>query len=152
MLKNFFRIYINLGNRGLIIFLLWKWIKYIFALKRCLEFGVLLWNQLELVYSLCKKIGGRPLGATFLNFFLLFILGKNALNQNYVEFDWSIGHALLFFFWMNKKCTVDHVHSPNTPLKTHIYIYIYFEHKTFFSPNLMIIITGTFRNTSNYMK
>ena len=33
-----------------------------------------------------------------------------------------------------------------------IYISIYFGHKTLFSPNLMIIITGTFRNTANYMK
>ena len=32
------------------------------------------------------------------------------------------------------------------------YVSMYLGHKTLFSTNLMIIITGTFRNTSNYMK
>ena len=81
--------------------------------------------------------------------FLLFILGKNVLNQNDIEFDFSIGHVLVlfpFFFLNNKQklyggiCT-----SPRTPQNS--YISIYFGHKTLFSANLMIIITGTFRNT-----
>ena len=33
-----------------------------------------------------------------------------------------------------------------------IYIFKYIGHETLFSPNLMIIIMRTFRNTSNYMK
>ena len=64
-----------LGKRIWILFLLWKWIKYtfvLFVLKRCLELGVLLWNQLELLYSLRNKIGAGP---PFIKF-LLFILGN----------------------------------------------------------------------------
>ena len=38
---------------------------------------------------------------------------------------------------------------PCTPRNS--YISIYFGHKTLFSPNVMIINMGTFRNTSNYM-
>ena len=54
------------------------------------------------------------------------------------------------FFWiMNKKCRVNHV-CPPPP--RNLYISIYFSHKRLFSPNPMIIITGSFRNTSNYMK
>ena len=52
----------------LIIFLLCKWIKYIFVLfvlKRCLKLGILLWNELELLYSLCQEIVARPPGAPF---------------------------------------------------------------------------------------
>ena len=79
---------------------------------------------------------------------------KKKLNQNDVEFDFSIGHTLVlfrFFLIINKKCTLEYVHPPP---RTHqnSYISIYFGHKTLFSANLMIIITGTFRNTSNYMK
>ena len=36
------------------------------------------------------------LGPLFLPF-LLFILGKKCLNQNDVEFDFSIGHVLILF-------------------------------------------------------
>ena len=61
-----------LGKHILIIFFLWKWIKFIFVLfvltnclKRCLELGVLLWNRLELLYSLRREIGAGPPGAPF---------------------------------------------------------------------------------------
>ena len=58
-----------LGKLILIIFLLWRRIKYIFVLfilKRCLELGVLLWNLLGLLYSLHKEIGaGSSSGAPF---------------------------------------------------------------------------------------
>ena len=47
-------------------------------------------------YSLRKEIGAGPLGTLFTKF-LLFILGKNFLNQNDVEFDISIGMPLYFF-------------------------------------------------------
>ena len=139
----------TLGKCILIIFLLWKWVKYIFVLKRCLELGVLLWNQLKLLYSIRKEIGvGAPWGPLFLKF-LLFIRGKKILNQNNVKFDFSIGHALVLFqfFWIiNKKCTVEYVPPQNS------YILIYFGHKTLFSPNLLIIFSLYFRNTSNYSK
>ena len=77
----------------LILFLLWKWSKYIFLLKRCLELGVLIWNQLELLYSLRKEIGARP------PFCKIFIIHprKKFLHQNDIEFHLSIGHALLLF-------------------------------------------------------
>ena len=99
-----------------------------------------------------------PPGFSLFVIFLLFIQGKNFLHQNDVEFDLSIGHALVLFPFfvliINKKCTVDHVRPPY-PLPIppqNSYISIYFGHKTLFSPNLMIIIMGTCRNTSNYMK
>ena len=86
--------------------------------------------------------------------FLLFILQNFLLNQNDVEFDLNIGHALVlfqFFRIINKKCTVEFVHPPSRTLRN-LYILIYFRHKTLFSPNLMIIIFGYFRNTSNCSK
>ena len=86
--------------------------------------------------------------------FLLFTLGKNLLNQNDVEFDFSIGHALLLFsfFWIiNKKRSSCPCTSPPYPTRNS-YISIYFGYKTLFSPNTMIIILGSFRKTSNYMK
>ena len=52
-----------LGKLIWMLFLLWKWIKYtflLFVLKSCLELGVLLWNQLELLYSLRKEIVAGP--------------------------------------------------------------------------------------------
>ena len=53
-------------------------------------------------------------------FFLLFILGKQFLNQIDVEFDFSIGHAIvpffvMFFLIIIKQCTVDHVCPPVLP-------------------------------------
>ena len=63
----------------------------------CQELEVLLWYQSELLYSLSKKMGARPPGATFSYIFLLFIRGINFRNQNDVEFDFSIGHALVLF-------------------------------------------------------
>ena len=48
------------------------------------------------LYSLRKEIGTGPFGPLFVKF-LLFILGKKNLNQNDVEFDFSIGHALVLF-------------------------------------------------------
>ena len=102
-----------------IIFLLWKWIKYIFVLKRCLELGVLLWNQLELLYSISKGIGAGPQRQPF----------PKILNQNDVEFDFSIGHALVLFpfFWIiNKKIYGGICTPPHTPQNS--YISIYFGH------------------------
>ena len=81
------------------------------------------------------------------------MLGIFFLNQNDVEFEINIDHApllFLFFLIINKNYTVDHVH-PSCTLQN-LYILIYFGHKTLCSPNLMIIIMGTFRNISNYMK
>ena len=60
----------------------------------------------NLLYSLCKRSV-----ALFLTC-LLFILGNFFKNQNDVEFDFSIGHALVLFPFLliiNKKCKVDHV-------------------------------------------
>ena len=87
----------------------------------------------------------------FHKIFIIHSMKKNY--QNDVEFDLSIGHALVlfqFFLIINKKCTVDYVCPPHTPRNS--YISIYFGHKTLFLTNLKIIITGPFRNTSNYMK
>ena len=92
------------------------------------------------------------LGPPFHNFFIIHPR-KKVLNQNDVEFHFSKGHALVlfcFFLIINKQCTVDRVRPPHTPQNS--YISIYFGHKTLFSPNPMIIISGSFRNTSNYMK
>ena len=108
-----------------ILFFLWKWIKYtfvLFVLKICLELGVLQWNQLELLYTLRKKIGAGPPVHNF------FIIHPRIffLNQN-VEFDLSIGHALVLFpifGIINKKCTVDHVRPSPSPPKF-IYINIF---------------------------
>ena len=50
-------------------------------------------------------VSGAPLGPLFVKF-VLFILGKIVLNENNVEFDFSIGHALVlfpFFLIINKK-------------------------------------------------
>ena len=52
--------------------------------------------------------------AIFVNF-LLFILEIFFKNQNDVEFDLSIGHALVVFPFLsiiNKKCKVNHVTNP----------------------------------------
>ena len=97
-------------GKCILIYLLRKLIKYIFVLTICLELGVLLWNQLELLYSLRKEIGaGAPYGPLFLNF-LLFILGIFFKNRNDVEIDFSIGHALALWIIkkliINKKCKV----------------------------------------------
>ena len=89
--------------------------------------GVLQWNQLELLYSLHREIGVEPPGAPLSVIVLLFILGKNLLNQNDVEYDLSIVYALvLFLFFFNNKqkmyggpCT-----SPSYPPEIHIYRYI----------------------------
>ena len=63
----------------------------------------------------------------------LFTLGKKYLNQNDVEFDLSIGHALVlfqFFLIIHKICTVDDVRPPlRTPSKFK-YISIYAEPET----------------------
>ena len=64
----------------------------------------------------------KILGPLFL-IFLLFIL-KKLLNQNNVEFDFSIGYALALFAFIliiNKKCKVIHVRLPCHPQK---FIYI----------------------------
>ena len=104
------------------MFLLWKLIKYIFVLfvlKRCLELGVLLWNQLELLYSLCKEIGMWPPSCKF---FIIHPRNKN-LNPNDAEFDLSMGHALVLFlfFWIIKNNVRWNMYIPP---KTHIYWYV----------------------------
>ena len=81
----------------------------------------MLWNKLELLYSLRKGIGAGPPIVKF----LLFIIGKKIWNQNNVEFDLSMEtnatyNALVLFpfFWIiNKKCTVDHVRPSPYPKK-----------------------------------
>ena len=71
--------------------------------------------------------------------FLLFILGKQLLHQNDVEFDFSIGYALVnfpFSYIINREIKV--------------YLFHTLEINKFCpAPNLMIIIMGTFRNTKN---
>ena len=119
----------TLEKRILIIFLHWKWIRYIFVLfvlKRYLELVVLLWNQLELLYSLCKEIGAGPLGPPFCKFFIIHPRKKN-LNQNDVEFDLNIGHALVhfIFFWIiNEKLYGGPTTSLMYPTKIHMHWYI----------------------------
>ena len=82
-----------------------------------------------------KEIGAGPHGAS-------------------LEFDFSIGHALVLipFFFNNKQKMYGGICMSPPHTLQNSYISIYFGHKTLFSPNLMIIIMGTFRNTSNYMK
>ena len=73
-------------------------------------------KSIELLYSLCKEIGVGPPGLPFYKIFIVHPR-KKKLNQNDVEFDLSIGHALvpfLFFPLINKKCMVDHVHPPRS--------------------------------------
>ena len=50
------------------------------------------------------KTGVFPFCSLFIKF-LLFILEKKPLNQNDVEFDFSMGHALVLFLclWIIKK-------------------------------------------------
>ena len=69
-----------------------------------MELGVLLWNQLELLYSLRKEIGAGPPGDPFIVKILLFILRIFLKNQNDVKFDFCIGHAhvLFCFLWIIK--------------------------------------------------
>ena len=56
-------------------------------------------RSLELLYSHRKEIGEiGALGPIFVTF-LLLILGKKRFNQNDVEFDLSIGHALVLFLF-----------------------------------------------------
>ena len=94
-----------------------------FIFKKCLELGVLLRNQLELLYSIRKEIGVGPPWAPFHIFFIIHPRKKN-VNQNDVELDFSIGHALVLFqFFLNNKqkmyggiCT-----SPWNPPEIHIF-------------------------------
>ena len=54
-----------------------------------------------------------------------------------------------FFLWIvNKKPCMP----PTNPLNLYINLSIYIGPNTLFSPNLMIIITGTFKNTANPLK
>ena len=70
---------------------------YIFVFNRCPELGVLLWYQLELLYSLPKKIWVGPSAPIFVTF-LLFIIEK-IVKSKYVEFDFNIGHTLVIFLF-----------------------------------------------------
>ena len=49
------------------------------------------------ILSLSKKNWAGPANHRLVATFLLFIIGKNLLDQNDVEFDFSIGHALVIF-------------------------------------------------------
>ena len=63
-------------------------------------------------------------GPLFIKF--LFILGNFFLNQNDVEFDLSIGHALvLFLFFFNNKKNVQWTMYVPPPLSKYIYIDIF---------------------------
>ena len=71
-----------------------------------------------------------PPGAPFSYFFIIHPR-KKFLNQNDIEFDFSLGHALVlspFFFNNKQKCTGDHVCPSRPPQNS--YISIYSEHKT----------------------
>ena len=52
-----------------------------FVLKRYLELGVLLWNQLELLYSLRKEIGVGPLGPPFHKIFTIDPMKKKKIKM-----------------------------------------------------------------------
>ena len=144
-----------------ILLLLWKWIKYtlvlyvLICIKKMPGVGVLLWNQLELLYSLRKEIGVGPLGLPSHKSFIIdlskfFFKSKGC--RIWYKFNLSIGRALvLFCFFNNKQKMYGGPCTPLVPLQNS-YISIYFGHKTLFLPNNMIIITGTFRNSSNYVK
>ena len=54
-------------------------------------------KSLELLYSLCKEIGAGPLWPPFCKIFFIHSRKKIVSNQNDVEFDLSIGHALVLF-------------------------------------------------------
>ena len=87
----------------------------------------MLWNQLELLYSLHKEIGAEPPGPSFRKIYIIHPIKKN-LNQSDLEFDWSIGRALalvlfLIFWIINKKCMVDRP-SRTYPSEIHIYWHI----------------------------
>ena len=84
--------------------------------------------------------------------FLLFIVGKKKLDQKDEEFFCSIGHThvIFQFLWIIKK--ISWTMNPRDPHCQNWYISIYTAPNTLFSPNLLIIITGTFRNTSNPLK
>ena len=100
-----------------------------------------------------KKCKRGPLGPPYF-FFLLFIMGKKLINQNDIEFNFSIGHACVLFPFLriiDKKMKDEQCNPPTNPQKL-IYIDIYIVPNILFSPNLMTIITRTFRNTSNPLK
>ena len=87
-----------------------------------------------------------------INDFLIFILGKNMLDETDVEFNFMIGYVLVIFLllWkINEKCKVwiNQIYCPSQLPKL-----INIVPNTLFSPNLLIIITGTFRNTPNPLK
>ena len=127
---------------------------YIFVLKIYLELRVLLWYQLTtIVINWKKNWVGPPMPPVI---FLLFIIGNKLLNHEVVEFDFNIGHALVFFpfLWIiNNKMEGEPCTPPTNPPKLiYFNIYIYIVHNKLFSPNLRIIITDTFKNTSIPLK
>ena len=74
---------------------------------------------------------------------------KGSNSNTYENFEKS--PPCLIFKGSNSKTYENFEKSP--PLLTpEIDIYKQFGPETLFSPNLMVIITDTFRNTSNYMK
>ena len=63
--------------------------------------------------------------------FLLFILAKIVLNENNVEFDFRIGHALVLSIFLNNEQKVNEG-SPPSPPKC-IYIDIFWTYKIIFT-------------------
>ena len=64
-------------------------------MKKCLELGVLVLYQLELLYSLPNKIEW----ALFRNFFI-YTIGKKMFDENDVEFNFMIGHILVIYLFL----------------------------------------------------
>ena len=102
---------------------------------------------------LLNKIWPGPSGPNFRNFFIIYPM-KILKDQNDVEFDFSISHALASFrFFMNNK--QNNLRWTMYPFPTHpwnLYISINIVPNTLFPTNPMIIISVTFRNTSIPLK
>ena len=116
-----------LGKHIFILFLLWKWIQYIFVLfvlticiKRCLELRVLLWNQLELLYSLHKEI---EVGPPFPKIFIIH-LRKKPFKSKWcrIWFKYRSCSCTFSFFWIIKKNVRWNIY---VPPEIHIYIGIF---------------------------
>ena len=91
------------------------------------------------LYSLPKKIRSGPLGAPFCYFFIIQPQEKKVI-KNDVEYDFSIGHALVLFVFMNNKQKMEGEPCNPSPLPPKL---IYNVPNTLFLVNLMIIIMGT---------
>ena len=103
----------------ILIFVLWKWIKYIFALTICIKKmpGVrsIAMKLIELLYP----------GASFSYFFYYSSYEKKIKSKwCRIWFKYRSCSFTFWFFWIiNKKCIVEYVRPPIPP-KIHIYRYI----------------------------